>query len=60
MFVEIENTSMNIYDIEKWINDTRKANGGVISPEFAMEVLSKTNYYGHIKKVLKELEETFP
>ena len=44
MFVAINNKDMNIYDVEKWINNTRKANGGVISPEFAMEILGKTNH----------------
>ena len=48
---------MNIHDVEKWINDTRKANGGVISPEFAMEILSKTNHLAHIKKVLSNIKE---
>ena len=43
MFVAINNTDMGLNDIEKWIKTARDANGGVISPEFAMEVLSKTN-----------------
>ena len=57
MFVEIDNTDMNIYNVDEWINNTRKANGGVISPEFAMEVLSKTNNFAHIKKVLKCIKD---
>ena len=57
MFVVINNTDMNVFKIDEWINHTRDANGGVISPEFAMEVLSKTNFRGHIKKVLKNIRE---
>ena len=56
MHVKIKNINMNIYDVEKWINNTRKANGGVISPEFAMEILSKTNHFAHIKKVVKSIK----
>ena len=55
MFVAINNTDMNINDVEKWIKTARDANGGVISPEDAMEVLSKTNHLGHIKKVLRNI-----
>jgi hypothetical protein len=57
MFVAIENTSMNINDVEKWIKTARDANGGIISPEFAMEILSKTNHLGHIKKVLRNIND---
>ena len=57
MFVAIDNKDMDVFKIEEWINETRDANGGVISPEFAMEILSKTNFYGHIKKVLKNIKE---
>ena len=56
-FVAINNTDMNIFGVDEWINRTREDNGGVISPEFAMEILSKTNFYGHIKKVLKNIKE---
>ena len=55
MFVAINNVDMNINDVEKWIKTARDANGGVISPEDAMEVLSKTNHLGHIKKVLRNI-----
>ena len=57
MFVLINNTDMNINDIEKWIKTARDDNGGVISPESAMEVLSKTNHLGHIKKVLRNIKD---
>lgn len=57
MFIPINNTDMNIFDVDEWINRTRDENGGVISPEFAIEVLSKTNFYGHIKKVLKNIKD---
>ena len=55
MFVAINNVDMDINDVEKWIKTARDANGGVISPEDAMEVLSKTNHLGHIKKVLRNI-----
>ena len=57
MFVLINNRDMNIHDIDKWIKDNRKANGGIISPEFAMEVLSKTNHLGHIKTIVNNIKE---
>ena len=57
MFVAINNTDMDINDVDKWIKVTRDANGGVISPEFAMEILGKTNHLGHIKKVLKNIKD---
>jgi uncharacterized protein YjbI with pentapeptide repeats len=57
MFVAIENNDKNIPQITEWIIKTRDANGGVISPEFAMEILSKTNHFGHIKMVLKNIND---
>ena len=57
MFVAIDNTEMNIPQVTEWIIKTRDANGEVISPEFAMEVLSKTNHFGHIKMVLKNIND---
>ena len=57
MFVAINNTDMNIFEVDKWIKTTRDADGGVISPEFAMEILGKTNFLGHIKKVLKNIKD---
>ena len=55
MFVVIDNQDMDALKVEDWINRTRDANGGVISPEFAMEILTKTNHFAHIKKVLKNI-----
>ena len=55
MFVAIDNRDMNVFKVDGWINTTRDANGGIISPEFAMEILSKTNFHGHIKKVVKNI-----
>ena len=57
MFVAINNTDMGLNDIEKWIKTARDDNGGIISPEFAMEILSKTNHLGHIKKVLRNIKD---
>ena len=57
MFVEIDNKDMNIHNVEKWIRTARNDNGGLISPEFAMEILTKTNHLGHIKKVLANIKE---
>ena len=57
MFVEIDNKDMNIHDVDKWIRTARDDNGGVISPEFAMEILGKTNHLGHIKKVLANIKK---
>ena len=57
MFVEINNSEMNVPQVLDWINRTKKDNGNVISPEFAMKILGKTNFYGHIKVVLKNIKE---
>ena len=57
MFVAINNTEMNIPQVTEWIMKERNANDGVISPEFAMEVLSKTNHFGHIKMILKNIND---
>ncbi len=57
MFVAIDNTEMNVYQVDKWIKDTRNANRDIITPEFAMEVLSKTNHLANIKMVLKNIRE---
>ena len=38
MFVKIDNIDMDAFKVEEWINRTRDANGGVITPEFAMEI----------------------
>ncbi len=58
MFVEIDNTDMDVFQVEKWINETRDANGGVITPEFAMEILGKTNHFAHIKKVINNIKKS--
>ncbi|MBQ2885291.1 MAG: hypothetical protein IJE43_16300 [Alphaproteobacteria bacterium] len=55
MFVAIDNIDMDVFKVEEWIKTNRDANGGVISPEFAMEILGKTNHFAHIKKVLKNI-----
>ena len=56
-FVAINNTEMSVPQVSTWIMTTRDANSGVISPEFAMEVLSKTNHFGHIKMMLKNIKD---
>ena len=57
MFVKIDNQDMDALKVEEWIKETRDANGGVISPEFAMEVLGKTNHFAHIKKVINLIKK---
>ena len=57
MFVAIDNKNMDVFKVEEWINTNRDANGGVISPEFAMEILVKTNFYGNIKKVINHIKK---
>ena len=55
-FVAINNEEMNIPQVTTWIMTTRDATEDkIISPEFAMEVLSKTNHFGHIKMILKNI-----
>ena len=58
MFVKIDNQDMDAFKVEKLINETRDANGGVISPEFAMEILGKTNHFAHIKKVVNHIKKS--
>ena len=58
MFVAINNANMDVFAVDKWINTNRDASvDKKISPKFAMEILTKTNYYGHIKKVLKNIND---
>ena len=57
MFIVINNSEMNVPQVLNWINRTKNANNNIISPEFAMDILSKTNFYGHIKAVLKNIKE---
>ena len=58
MFVPIDNVDMGVFKVDEWINHTRDASEGkLISPEFAMEILSKTNNFANIKKVLRNIRE---
>ena len=58
MFVPIDNVDMGVFKVDEWINHTRDASEGkLISPEFAMEILSKTNNFANIKKVLKNIRD---
>ena len=57
MFVAIDNIDMDVFKVEEWIKTNRDANGGVISPEFAMEILGKTNHFAHIKKVINNIKK---
>ncbi len=58
MFVPINNTDMNIFKVDEWINHTRdETEEKKLSPEQCMDILSMTNFYGHIKKVLKNIKE---
>ena len=59
MFVEIKNDDYAI-KIEEWIKRTRKDNKGVITPEFAMEVLKKTNHSGNLRTVIATIKELLP
>ena len=56
MFVEIDKTDMNVIEIEKMI---REAIGkdGVVSPDFAMDILSRTNNTMNIRKIVKNIEK---
>ena len=58
MFVAIDNQNMDVFEVENWINVNRNANGGVISPEFAMEILGKTNHFAQIKKVVNHIKKS--
>lgn len=57
MFVAIDNKNMDALKVEEWINTYRDDNNGLITPEFAMEILTKTNHFGHIKKVLNLIKK---
>ena len=56
MFVEIEKEEkkedVSVFALDAWINEARK-NG--FSLDEAMSILKKTNHYGIIKKVIKEI-----
>ncbi len=57
MFIKIENTDKTIADIDGLIKKARDDNGGVISPEDAMELLKETNHYINIKVILNNIKE---
>ena len=58
MFVAIDNKDMDFLKVDAWINESRDNTGGkVISPELAMDVLSKTNHFANIKKVLTNIKK---
>ncbi len=57
MFVFISNDNENVIELDGWIKRTRNANKGVITPEFAMEILSKTNHFALIKNVLNNIKK---
>ena len=58
MFVRIKNEGLDISEVDSWIKRSR--DGSVdkkISPELAMEILSKTNHRAHIKTVLRNIND---
>ena len=55
MFVEISEPK-DVIEVDIWYKEKRKANGGKISPEIAMEALSYTNNFANIKFMLKDIE----
>ncbi len=58
MFIVIDNKGENIFNLDELINSTRDASvNKLVSPEFAMEVLEKTNHFANIKKLLKNISE---
>ena len=57
MFVDLTDNKMNAHDIDALIKRERDANDGVLSPEFAMDILSKTNHFANIKKLVKTIKE---
>jgi hypothetical protein len=55
-FVIINNTTDNTAKVLAWIRKTRNENiDRKITPEFAMEVLSKTNHSEHMKTILRNI-----
>ena len=58
MFEPIDNMKMNASQVDVWIKQVRDENGGIILPGFAEDVLSKTNNFANIKKVLKTIKDT--
>ena len=48
-FIAIDNKDNSVLAIDALINTTD------MTPDFAMEMLGKTNHYGHIKKILRNI-----
>ena len=57
MFVFICSDNESIIKLDGWIKRIRNANKGVISPDFAMKILSKTNHFSLIKRVLNNIKK---
>jgi uncharacterized protein YjbI with pentapeptide repeats len=55
MFVAIDNKDKNPVELEGLIQRTR--NDGEITPEFAMEILSLTNFNSNIKKLVRAIKD---
>ena len=57
MFVAINNDQMDMLKVDELINRARDENGGRISSECAMNILSKTNHLANIKKILDNIKD---
>jgi hypothetical protein len=57
MFIAINNDQMDMLKVDELINRARDENGGRISSECAMNILSKTNHLANIKKILDNLKD---
>jgi hypothetical protein len=55
MFVEINNTELKTWAIHYLIARNEHESREVVSPEFALEVLSKTNHSGNIKRMIYDI-----
>lgn len=55
-FVDIENKSISPIQIDAWIKTRRNAEK-IITPEFALEILKRTNNFANIKVVVKEIQK---
>jgi hypothetical protein len=56
MFVEIVEPK-SLIEVDIWYKEKKRANGGKVSPEIAMEALSYTNNFANIKTILRNIEE---
>ena len=56
MFVAIDNKDLNIHNINEMINRAKQPDSAV-SPEFVMEILSKTNHLANIKPLIKNISD---